>query len=222
MKKNKYSKLALPSLVLAAALISGCSHKTQEEFNRPADYWYKKMVKETTKGDLEEADKTFTSLQSEHIRSPLLPEAMLIMAEAHISNEQYVLANYYLDEFIKRYGDKKSVEFAKYQKVKANFLAFKKVFRDQQLILETLKDSKAYIAEYPNSIYRPYVETVVLKLTLAEKEMNEYIADLYKRKGKDAASQMYRNDANSSWVEGTKYEGAQTPWHRSFFEVTLR
>ena len=142
------------------------------------------MVKETTKGDLEEADKTFTSLQSEHIRSPLLPEAMLIMAEAHISNEQYVLANYYLDEFIKRYGDKKSVEFAKYQKVKANFLAFKKAFRDQQLILETLKDSKAYIAEYPNSIYRPYVETIVLKLTLAEKEMNEYIAANYYCNGK--------------------------------------
>ncbi len=222
MNKNSVSKIKLAvSAVAALAIMSGCSAK-QEEFNKPADYWYQKMVKETMKGDLEQADKTFTSLQSEHIRSPLISEAMLILAQAHMDNEEYILANYYLDEYIKRFGDKKSAEFAKYLKVKANFMAFKKPYRDQQLLIDTQKDSEEFIKEYPNSVYRPYVETMVLKLALGNKLINENIAGLYKRIDKPEASKKYAADANISWLNGISSEKPNTPWYRAIFEVQLQ
>lgn len=222
MNKNSVSKIKLAvSAVAALAILSGCSSK-QEEFNRPADYWYQKMVKETMRGDLEQADKTFTSLQSEHIRSPLISEAMLILAQAHMDNEEYVLANYYLDEYIKRFGDKKSAEFAKYLKVKANFMAFKKPYRDQQLLIDTQKDSEEFIKEYPNSVYRPYVETMVLKLALGNKLINQNIAGLYKRIDKPEASKKYAADANISWLNGINSEKPNTPWYRAIFEVQLQ
>ncbi|HOI83736.1 MAG TPA: outer membrane protein assembly factor BamD [Campylobacterales bacterium] len=222
MNKNSAFKIKTTALALTAGFVLlGCSAK-QDEYNKPADYWYQKMVKETMRGDLEQADKLFTSLQSEHIRSPLIQEAMLIMAQAHMDNEEYLLANHYLDEYIKRYGDKKNVEFARYMKVKANFLAFKKANRDQQLILDTQKDVEDFIKEYPYSAYKPYAQTILLKLTLANKAINENIAGLYDRIDKPEAAKKYRADANISWLDGVKYEKAHTPWYRAIFEVQLQ
>lgn len=222
MNKNSALKIKTTALALTAGFVLlGCSGK-QDEYNKPADYWYQKMVKETMRGDLEQADNLFTSLQSEHIRSPLIQEAMLIMAQAHMDNEEYLLANYYLDEYIKRYGDKKNVEFARYMKVKANFLAFKKANRDQQLILDTQKEVEDFIKEYPYSAYKPYAQTILLKLALANKEINENIAGLYDRIDKPEAAKKYRADANISWLNGIKYERARTPWYRAIFEVQLQ
>lgn len=223
MKNNSISKIKLTALSIGVGIIlSGCASKNQEEFNKPADHWYQQIVKDITRGELDGADKAFTSLQSEHIRSPLISEAMLILAEAHMDKEEYLLANHYLDEYIKRYGDRKSVEFARYLKVKANFLSFKRAFRDQQLLLDTTKDSEEFIKEYPNSVYKPYAQTIVLKLTLANKAINENIAGLYKRVGKPEASKKYLQDANISWLEGISYEKANTPWYRSVFEMQLQ
>lgn len=223
MKKNSVSKIKMVTLAIGVgAILSGCASKEQEEFNKPADYWYKTMVKDVARGDLDGADKAFTSLQSEHIRSLLIPEAMLILAEAHMDKEEYILANYYLDEYIKRYGDKKSVEFAKYLKVKANFLSFKRAYRDQQLLIDTQKDSEEFIKEYPNSPYKPYAQTIVLKLALANKMIDENIAGLYKRLDKPLASKKYKEEANISWLEGIKYEKPNTPWYRALFEVQLQ
>lgn len=222
MSKKLVQTIGLAVLAIGASVaLTGCSSK-QEEFNKPADYWYQKMVKETTKGNLEEADKTFTSLQSEHIRSPLIQESMLILAQAHMDNEEYVLANHYLDDYMKRYGDKKNVEFVKFMKVKAGFFAFKKAFRNQQLLSDTLKDTQDFISEYPYSIYKPYAETMLLKITLANKAINENIAGLYRRIDKPEAAKKYMADANVSWLEGIKYERANTPWYRAIFEVQLQ
>ncbi len=223
MKKNSVSKIKITALAIGiGVMLSGCASKQQEEFNKPADYWYKTIVKDSMRGELDNADKAFTSLQSEHIRSPLILEAMLILAEAHMDKEEYILANYYLDEFTKRYGDKKSVEFARYLKVKANFLSFKRAYRDQQLLIDTQKDSEEFIKEYPNSPYKPYAQTMVLKLSLANKMINENIADLYKRIDKPEASKKYMQEANSSWMEGIKYDRPNTPWYRAIFEVQLQ
>ncbi len=198
--------------------ISGCASK-KEEFNKPAEYWYQEMLKEIARGDLEKADTTYTSLQSEHIKSILLPEAMLIMADAHMDHEEYTLSNYYLDEYIKRYGDRRGTEFAKYLKVKAGFMGFKKPLRDQQLLLDTTKDAEAFVKEYPNSIYKVHVDSMLVKLYLAQNQLNEDIAGLYDRVGKPNAAKKYREDANSSEVSGIKYEKAISPWYRRIFEM---
>jgi outer membrane protein assembly factor BamD len=206
------------TLATAMLFLSGCSSKT-EEFNKPADYWYQKMLKEIARGELETADGSFTSLQSEHIKSILLPEAMLIMATAHMDSEEYTLANFYLDEFIKRYGDRKSTEFAKYLKVRAGFLGFRKPLRDQQLLLDTTKEAEGFVREYPSSIYRPLAESMLIKLQLGQKQLNEDIAGLYDRIDKPLAAKKYRADANISGLDGVKYEKAVSPWYRRAFEM---
>lgn len=205
-------------LGLSLFLSTGCSTK-KEEFNKPAEYWYQQMIKEVARGDLEKADTSYTSLQSEHIRSILLQEAMLIMADAHMDHEEYTLANYYLDEYIKRYADKKATEYAKYLKVKAGFLGFKKPLRDQQLLLDTTKDAESFLKEYPSSVYKAHVDSMLMKLYLGQKQLNEDIASLYDRTGKPNAAKKYREEANSTGVAGVQYEKAVSPWYRRAFEM---
>ena len=65
-------------------VFSACDKKDKNEFNKPAIYWYQNIIKEIKFGNLEGADNFYASLQSEHINSPLLPEAMLILGQAHI------------------------------------------------------------------------------------------------------------------------------------------
>ena len=156
------------SIILVLAIfITGCSTKSEVEYNKPAIYWYKKIIQEASRGDLDSADEHFTSLASEHINSIFLKEAMLILAQAHIAQEEYLLAKFYLDEYIKKFGDRESIEFAKFLKIKASFLAFKYPFRDQELLYETLNEAFSFKDTYPYSIYTPFVDTIVTKVNLA-------------------------------------------------------
>jgi outer membrane protein assembly factor BamD len=208
--------------VLAALLVllfaAGCASKNEDVYNKPARYWYDGIIKEIRGGDLEKADDYYASLSSEHISSPLLKESMLILAEAHMEEEEYLLANFYLDEFIKRFGDKENSEFARFLKVKANFAAFKYPNRDQQLLLDTIKNAKSFLQRYPNSKFSPFVQTILAKLYMAEYKLNKEIASLYHRTDKEKAAKIYEEKLKNSWVNNVQIVDPKTSWYRSIFE----
>ena len=68
---------------------------------------------------MDKADDYYASLQGEHSGSPLLPEATMILAVAHMHNEEYLLTEHFLNEYVKRYADENEREYAEYLKVKA-------------------------------------------------------------------------------------------------------
>ncbi len=187
-------------LFLITLFFIGCAEK-ELEYNKPAIYWYQKIIKECEGGDLEMADDYFVSLKSEHINSPLIKEAMLILAQAHMQEEEYLLANFYLDEFIKRYGDSQNIEFAKFLKIRANFLSFKLPYRDQLLLSDTIKEAREFINLYPNSNYRQLVDTILTKMELSQVLFNKEIARLYNKLDKSYASEYYMSKIDSYWSE---------------------
>ena len=170
---------------------NGCSSKVEQEYEKPAIYWYQKLTQSVSARNLKKADELFTSLESEHVSSPLILEAMLILAQAHMDQEEYLLANFYLDEYIKRYGNKSNKEFAEYLKIKASFLGLSSPNCDQKLILDTLKKSQSYVKKYPNGTYTPFVQTIQTRLKMTEYMMNENISKLYKRRDKQKAAKIY-------------------------------
>jgi len=197
---------------------NGCSSKVEQEYEKPAIYWYQKLIRSVSAGNLEKADSYFTSLESEHVSSPLIPEAMLILVQAHMDSEEYLLANFYLDEYIKRYGNRSNKEFAEYLKIKAAFLGLNSPRCDQKLTLDTLKKARHFIKKYPKGIYTPYVHTIQVRLEMTEYMMNESISELYKRRNKDKAAKIYeeknrnvrikKDDIQppaSSWIEWILY-----------------
>ncbi len=194
--------LGMVSVWITAVLV-GCGGNNVEEaeFNKPALYWYKKIAKSITKGSLEKADSYYISLRSEHMRSPLLPTAMMMLAHAHMNEEEYLLANYYLDEYNKRFGDEENREYIDFMKLQASFLGIKDVYKDQKLIMDSIEKSKIYLNRYPGSPYAPLVNTILIRLHMSLYLLNENIAALYERTGKPEAAKIYRGKNEGSVVE---------------------
>ncbi|PLY07792.1 MAG: outer membrane protein assembly factor BamD [Arcobacter sp.] len=201
-------------------LLASCSSKKEsiQEYDKPALYWYNKMLTQISTSFLEDADDTYSSLESEHRNSPLVPTALLILANAHIDEEEYALANFYLDEYIKRFALSKNIDYVRYLKIKANFQGFSYDLREQQLIEDTIKGIEEFKAEFSRSPYMPLVNTMNARLFMAKASLDKEIADLYKRIGKPKAAEFYDEKVKKTWVEPEEIEPVEVPFYRYIFE----
>lgn len=202
---------------LALIMLAGCGKK-DEEYNKPARYWYGQMIDAVSNGNLEKADDYYSSLQSEHIGSPLLPEATMIMGLAHLQSEEYLLAEHFLDEYVKRYATAQEREFAEYLKVKAKYMALPLPRRDQGLIDEAIEEGEHFKSHYPLSIYYPVVDTMITRLYLSQAALNEAIASLYERLDKPESAAFYRDIHPQPWIDWSQVDPAQVAWYRLMFE----
>ena len=195
--------IAVVGMVVVLFLLDGCGSDEKEvaEFNKPALYWYQKISQEIARGNMDKADAYFISLKSEHSHSLLLPTAMMMLSHAHMNDEAYLLASYYLDEYNKRYGEEKSREYTDFMKLKSSFLGIQDVYKDQKLILDSIEASKLYITRYPGSSYTPLVNTLLIRLQMSQYLLNENIAALYERTNKPEGAKIYRAKNRGSVVE---------------------
>jgi outer membrane protein assembly factor BamD len=187
------------TLLMFVALFLGCSSKDAvNEYDRPALYWYKNIVKEVASSNLDKADNYYISLRSEHMRSPLLPTATMFLAQAHMEDQAFIMADYYLDEYLKKYASGSGIEQAKFLKIKAAFLGIKDINKDQKLMIDTLSEVNKFVGSYPSSDYLAVVQTIRVRLNMAQYMLNENIASLYARIAKDKGSNFYHaKNANS-------------------------
>ncbi|WP_304545450.1 outer membrane protein assembly factor BamD [Sulfurimonas microaerophilic] len=203
--------------VSAIVLFSSCS-KDVEEYNKPAIYWYGKIISSISDGNIDKADDYYSSLQGEHIGSPLLPEATMILAIAHMYEEEYLLSEHFLDEYIKRYANENEREFAEFLKIKAKYLSLPNPRRDQVLIQDAIKAAEAFKRNYPGSDYYALVDSMLTKLYLSEAALNETIASLYDRVDKYKSAQYYRDIKPEPWIKWDEIDKANSPWYREWFE----
>lgn len=205
-------------IIFATLLFFGGCSKDVEEYNKPAVYWYSKIVSSVANGDLEKADSYYSSLQGEHIGSPLLPEATMILSIAHMYYEEYILSEHFADEYIKRYANANEREFAEFMKIKAKYMALPNPRRDQVLMQEAIKEGEAFKMSYPRSMYNAIVDTMLTNLRMAEAALNETIADLYVRLDKPKSAEYYRNIKPQPWMNWEEIDRANSPWYREIFE----
>ena len=198
----RFKRYILGFMVMSLVFV-GCAKSVEdtEEFNKPAMHWYKKIAVSISDDNLDKADKFYISLKSEHMRSPLMKEAMLMLAHAHIKNEEYLLANYYLDEYNKRYGQSENRDYIEFMKIKSSFLGIRNPYKDQKLILDSIQKARTFVYRYPGSTYAPMVNTILIKLHMSQYLLNENIAALYDRTGKTKAAKIYRAKNNGSLLK---------------------
>ncbi|WP_321779172.1 outer membrane protein assembly factor BamD [Sulfurimonas sp.] len=213
----KFIKSFLLILIATILFFSGCS-KELEEYNKPAVYWYGKIIENISKRDLEKADEYYSSLQGEHIGSPLLPEATMILAIAHMHYEEYLLSEHFLNEYVKRYATVNEKEDADFLKIKAKYMALPNPRRDQALISDAIKEAQKFKYNYPNSMYYAVVDTMQTRLFMAEAALNETIADLYDRLDKPKSAAHYRAIKPQPWIKWDEIDRANSAWYREWFE----
>lgn len=189
-------------MTAAVLILSGCGgdDKTVEEYNKPAIYWYQKIAQSIADNNLDKADAYYISLKSEHMRSPMMQTSILMLAHAHMDEEEYLLASFYLDEYSKRFGESGNSEYIEFLKIKAAFLGIKDVYKDQKLIKDTIAAAEQFDDRYPGSSYQALVNTGLVKLYMTNYLLNENIAALYDRTGKEKAAVVYREKNKNSVV----------------------
>ena len=205
------------TIFIGFTVFTGCS-KDLDEYNKPAIYWYEKIVKSIADGNLDKADDYYSSLQGEHIASPLLPRATMILGVAHMYYQEYLLSEHFLDEYVKRYANDNEKEFAQYLKIKAKYMALPNPRRDQVLVGDAIKEAVKFKREYPNSMYYPLVDTMLTNLYLADASLNESIASLYDRIDKPKSAKYYRGIRPEPWIVWSDVKRDNTPWYREWFE----
>ncbi len=213
--KNKRVFLFLLLLVMSIGFV-GCSKKV-DEYNKPALYWYGKIISSLADGNYDKADDYYSSLQGEHIGSPLLPEATMILAIAHMHNQEYLLSEHFFNEYIKRYANTNEIEFAEYMKIKAKYNSLPHPRRDQVFIHDAIAEAETFEVKYPNSMYLPLVDAMLTRLYLGNASFNETIAGLYNRIDKPKAAAYYRNLEAKPWIDWKMVQPARIPWYREWF-----
>jgi len=203
--------------LLFSFFLFGCADKDPDEY-RPAVHWYQKIAKEVARGNMERAGDAFLSLQGQHIKSPLLAPAMLMMSEGHMAREEELLANYYLDEYLKRFGTPKNRAFIDFLKLKANYFGLKQPKRDQKLLLDTEVASENYFIRYPASPYNPMAGTIVSHIVATEKHINTLIADLYTRIDKPKGAEFYTLKQRDTFLQNAPITPPSVLWLREIFE----
>jgi outer membrane protein assembly factor BamD len=200
----RFNLLLSLSFTLFLVSCSSSQKSVITEFNKPADQWYQDIIKYIKRGDLDKADDAYSSLESEHVASPYIKEAMMILSKAHRSEREYIMSKFYIDRYTKRFATSNNIEFLRFLRIKTNFLTFTKANRDQKLLQDTIEEALTYKRRFPRSNYTPYVDTMLTKLFLAELMLNKEIAQLYKKTGKLKAAKIYEDKINNSWLKDTK------------------
>ncbi len=198
--------------------LASCDSQPKSQYDKSAIFWYNKMLSQISLYRLDDADSTFISLESEHRSSPLISSALMILASAHIKDEEYELANFYLDEYIKRFARDSDIEYVRYLKIKAKFLAFKSEYREQALIDNTIISINQYVKEYPNSPYIFLAKDMQTRLYMARVMFDKEIASLYGRIDKPKAKGFYLNKMKNNFILEKDIGKVDVPWYRAIFE----
>ncbi|EAH5484256.1 outer membrane protein assembly factor BamD [Campylobacter coli] len=205
--------------ILLGVLFSACSTKNNEGlYNLSANEWYKQIIKDLQDKDLEKADDHYNGMASEHIADPLLETTQIILAQAHMDEEEYQLAEFYLDEYNKKFGNSRNADYIRYLKIKAKFDAFAVPNRNQALMLESQKEIDSFLKDYPYTEYEPLVQTMLTKFNLAVFYLNDTIHDLYERTGHTQSAEIYQERLQESEFYHQSIIKPELPWYRSIFE----
>jgi len=207
MKFNIKSNLSILALSL---FLLGCANNKQP-INETALFWHNSIYKNIMLLDVDTADDRFTSLEVEHPNSIYIPTDLLILAKAHLYNQEYQLALFYINEYEKRYANRYEKEWCEYQKAKIRFFSITNPYTNQKNIMDTLNFINQVISIYPNSVYKYELNTMKKKLEVTLLIFDNKIASLYKKLDKPKAAEIYKKNINTPVIP------PHIPWYKKIF-----
>ena len=197
-------------LFLIPLFFLACSHKPQKELHNELKL-HQKLKKDIQSSFLDEADNDLMDLEAEYPSSPYIKSDLLILYLAHLKNEDYILAKFYINQYEKRFASVKEIPWCEYQKIKIDFLSYQNAYTNQEHILNLINKCKKYKAKFPNSIFLPEVNTIYIKAVLTNKYLNAKIYKLYKKLKKTKAAKIYKTDIPKN------SNPPKVPWYKKIF-----
>jgi len=197
-------------LFLIPLLFLACSHKANKEIKTSLQI-HQKLKKDINSVLLDDADNDFMDLEANYPSSPYIKSDLLILSLAHLKNEEFDLAKFYLNQYEKRYASIKEIPWCEYQKIKITFLKYQNAFTNQKELLDLKKSCENYKLKYPNSIFLPEVNTIYIKTLLTINYLNDKINKLYKKMDKPKAAKKFKTELPKNSLP------PHIPWYKKLF-----
>lgn len=204
------------SIAFLSFLFISCSTSV-EEMNKPALFWYERMIIAITDGDLERADNFFNSLQSEHISSPLIQEALILLAKAHMEKNEHLLAGFFASEYKTRYSNVNNVDYIAFLGIETNYYAFGNYAKDQGFINSNISNISGFVLLNKNNKYLPYIRHILTAFRLSQLEINKGVIGIYNMKDKEEAVKIYQQKNEELGVNDIEYTPSNIPWYVRIF-----
>jgi len=179
-----YRLLFLIPLFFIACSTKKINFKTAQDIH--------KNIYKAIYSDLDKADELFLTLQANYPASEYIKIDLLALFYAHLKEEEYELAKFYLDEYEKRFANKKEKEWCEYQKIKIDFFSYQNAYTNEGKILDILKKCENYTISYPNSKFLYEVNTIYAKVYLTKLYLYDKINKLYIKLNKPKSAEKYR------------------------------
>ena len=212
--KKYINFVAFSVAFIASIFMVGCSDDA-DEFNKSASYWYEQIIIAVADGNLEKADNFFNSLQNEHSASPLIKDALILLAKEHSENNEHLLAGFFANEYKTRFSEAKNADYVGFLNIQSNFYAFPNYTKDQGFVNENVNEIASFVTLNQNSKFLPYIRHILTTFKLAQLEINQEIARVYRVKGKEIAQKQYEQKIAD--LEGIKFEPSHIPWYVKIF-----
>jgi len=180
-------------LLLIPFIFLACSHKPKKEVKTSLEI-HQKLKKDINSVMLDDADNDFMDLEANYPSSPYIKSDLLILFLAHLKNEEFDLAKFYLTQYEKRFASSKEIPWCEYQKIKIEFLKYQNAYTNQKELLDLKRICENYKLNFPNSTFLPEVNTIYIKTLLTIDYLNAKIYKLYKQEGKVKAAKMYKTN----------------------------
>ncbi len=202
------------NLVFSSLFFSACSDDA-DEFNKSASYWYEQIIIAVADGNLEKADNFFNSLQNEHSASPLIKDALILLAKEHSERNEHLLAGFFANEYKTRFSEPKNADYVGFLNIQTNFYAFGNYTKDQGFVNENVNEITAFVISNKHSKFLPYLRHILTTFKLAQLEINQEIARVYRMKDKEIAQKQY--ESKNADLEGIDFEPSHIPWYVKIF-----
>ncbi len=197
--------------LLFSLLILGCSSK-KPNLDKDTDLGlHKKIFKYIKNENLDDADNTFLDLEADYPSSIYIKSDLLNLFLAHLNDEEYQLAKFYLNEYEKRFASEKEIEWCEFQKIRIDFLRYSNAYTNQELLLTIQKEAQTYLQQFPNSPFSLEVSTILSKDNLTIDYLNDKIKRLYIKLDKPKAAKEY----NVTIPKNSK--PPYIPWYKKIF-----
>ncbi len=197
-------------LFLIPLFFLACSHQPNKNSHNELKI-HQQLRKDIQNYYLDNADDDLMNLEAEFPSSPYIKSDLLILYLAHLKNEDYILAKFYLNQYEKRFASAAEIPWCEYQKIKIDFLSYKNAYTNQKKILDLMNECKNYKLNYPNSTFLPEINTIYIKSLLTNKYLDDKIYKLYKKLGKNKAAQKYKTNIPKN------SRPPYVPWYKKLF-----
>jgi outer membrane protein assembly factor BamD len=151
---------------------------------------YSKPQKPKTALELE--DEKFVSIRRRNSEDAILPEFTLELAEKHLNQEEYVLAQYYVKVYLRDYRSDGQLERAWLLGLLSLFEKLKLTESQDTLLQEILRVGSNFENTFPKSPYLKHIKKIVDESIRIEYKRNNDIANYYEKIGKPQSAAFYR------------------------------